>query len=288
MLELAREGQPSQGYSFDLCAHEGFSQSELFNACGLLTLLDAAVDGYACTVFAYGATGSGKVWPSPALRHVLLSSLAPSLAPNLAPIALVKTYSMSGFEQAQGKKSSRQPSEPEIHENDGLVPRSVHHIFDRIREASTAADVKFTVRASYAEVYNEQVVFDLLNFQKNTPLAVRYNVKRGFFVQGLFEVEINELVDILAVIEEGNSNRRVAGHLMNQDSSRSHSLLSIYLHSQQTDSEDGHVISKYGKVIFVDLAGSERLKRTQAQNEKETGSINKSLMTLGKVSETEE
>lgn len=34
---------------------------------------------------------------------------------------------------------------------------------------------------------------------------------------------------------------------------------------------------------FVDLAGSERLKKSNTANEKETGAINKSLMTLGKV-----
>lgn len=33
----------------------------------------------------------------------------------------------------------------------------------------------------------------------------------------------------------------------------------------------------------MDLAGSERLKKSKATNEKETGAINKSLMTLGKV-----
>lgn len=38
-----------------------------------------------------------------------------------------------------------------------------------------------------------------------------------------------------------------------------------------------------GKVSFVDLAGSERLKKSNAANEKETGAINRSLMTLGKV-----
>ena len=36
-------------------------------------------------------------------------------------------------------------------------------------------------------------------------------------------------------------------------------------------------------MTFVDLAGSERLKKSKALNEKETGAINKSLMTLGKV-----
>jgi kinesin family protein 12 len=44
-------------------------------------------------------------------------------------------------------------------------------------------------------------------------------------------------------------------------------------------------INKYGKISFVDLAGSERLKETESKGEmiKETGNINKSLFTLGKV-----
>ena len=43
--------------------------------------------------------------------------------------------------------------------------------------------------------------------------------------------------------------------------------------------------NKYGKISFVDLAGSERLKETKSKGEmlKETGNINKSLFTLGKV-----
>lgn len=43
---------------------------------------------------------------------------------------------------------------------------------------------------------------------------------------------------------------------------------------------------KNKQVVFVDLAGSERLKKSRALDGKETASINKSLMTLGKVIST--
>lgn len=44
-------------------------------------------------------------------------------------------------------------------------------------------------------------------------------------------------------------------------------------------------IKKYGRMLFVDLAGSERLKKSKSVGEmlKETGNINRSLFTLGKV-----
>ena len=60
----------------------------------------------------------------------------------------------------------------------------------------------------------------------------------------------------------------------------------IYRYSiSETVAADGHIFKKYGKISFVDLAGSERLKESKSQGEmvKETGSINKSLFTLGKV-----
>ena len=79
-------------------------------------------------------------------------------------------------------------------------------------------------------------------------------------------------------------NRKIGSHEMNKDSSRSHSILTIYLISQIVKyfkkKNGDSIIKKYGKLTFVDLAGSERLKGDMV---KETGNINKSLFTLGLV-----
>lgn len=42
----SRGNEYTSSYTFDLCAHEGFSQEEFFSSCGLKLLLKAAVDGY--------------------------------------------------------------------------------------------------------------------------------------------------------------------------------------------------------------------------------------------------
>ncbi len=86
-------------------------------------------------------------------------------------------------------------------------------------------------------------------------------------------------------MHEGMKNRKSGSHELNKDSSRSHSILTVYLISETSSPEDGHIFKKYGKISFVDLAGSERLKESKSQGEmiKETGQINKSLFTLGKV-----
>ncbi len=97
-------------------------------------------------------------------------------------------------------------------------------------------------------------------------------------------VDCTNPADLLAVLHEGMRNRKTGSHDLNKDSSRSHSIMTVYAISE-TKSEDGHIFKKYGKLTFVDLAGSERLKESKSQGEmvKETGNINKSLFTLGKV-----
>jgi hypothetical protein len=52
-----------------------------------------------------------------------------------------------------------------------------------------------------------------------------------------------------------------------------------------TEIDGGPPIVRYGKMLFVDLAGSERLKKSRSSGDmlKETGNINRSLFTLGKV-----
>ena len=98
-------------------------------------------------------------------------------------------------------------------------------------------------------------------------------------------VECTSQQDLIAALHEGMKNRKSGSHELNKDSSRSHSILTVYLISETVNEEDGHIFKKYGKISFVDLAGSERLKESKSVGDmvKETGNINKSLFTLGKV-----
>ena len=89
----------------------------------------------------------------------------------------------------------------------------------------------------------------------------------------------------MAVLHEGIKNRHSGSHELNKDSSRSHSVLTVYMISETENKEDNRVFKRYGKISFVDLAGSEKLKESKSEGimAKETGQINKSLFTLGKV-----
>lgn len=72
---------------------------------------------------------------------------------------------------------------------------------------------------------------------------------------------------------------------MNETSSRSHAVFTIFFTQQKHDAATDLVAEKVSKISLVDLAGSERADSTGAKGTrlKEGANINKSLTTLGKV-----
>ena len=73
---------------------------------------------------------------------------------------------------------------------------------------------------------------------------------------------------------------------MNEHSSRSHTILTVHIHSEEkatNEDNKGVYITRHGKINFVDLAGSEMTKKTRSEGKtlEEANNINKSLMVLG-------
>lgn len=81
------------------------------------------------------------------------------------------------------------------------------------------------------------------------------------------------------------SFRTVAATNMNETSSRSHAVFTIFFTQQRVDKITQLSTEKVSKISLVDLAGSERADSTGAKGTrlKEGANINKSLTTLGKV-----
>ena len=182
-----------------------------------------------------------------------------------------KTYTIMGRDDAINEKILKN------NKYSGIMPKSINYIWSTVSRRKE----KFYIKVSFLEIYNEQIN-DLLN-PTNANLQIRWEQKQGFFVGGLLVIECKKPEDIVEIILQGTKNRKKGSHDLNKDSSRSHSILTVYLISEvQSGSE---TYKKYGKISFVDLAGSERLKETHSKGGmlKETGNINKSLFVLGKV-----
>ena len=207
-------------------------------------LLDSVIDGFNVCIFAYGQTGSGK------------------------------TYTMAGT-----------PESP------GLTPRCVKGLFERVKSARSHG-LLCTVRTYFVELYNDRLV-DLLRKvkkksakdDKDAPkLDIKVDARKQVYVKNAEIATVAEVggeSQLLELFTQGNKMRKVGATKMNAASSRSHSIFSIIIETE--DSSNG--AQGYGKLSLIDLAGSERLDRTGATGDrlKEAQAINKSLSCLGDV-----
>nr|XP_020482030.1 kinesin-like protein KIF11 isoform X1 [Labrus bergylta] len=233
-------------YTFDMVFGPAAKQIEVYRSV-VFPILDEVIMGYNCTVFAYGQTGTGK------------------------------TFTMEG---------ERTPNEQFTWEEDplaGVIPRTLHQIFEKLTENGT----EFSVKVSLLEIYNEEL-FDLLSPSEDVTERLQLfddpRNKRGVVVKGLEEVTVHNKDEVYQILERGAAKRRTASTLMNAYSSRSHSVFSVTIHMKEI-TLDGEELVKIGKLNLVDLAGSENIGRSGAVDKRarEAGNINQSLLTLGRV-----
>ncbi|RKP19713.1 P-loop containing nucleoside triphosphate hydrolase protein, partial [Rozella allomycis CSF55] len=106
----------------------------------------------------------------------------------------------------------------------GVIPNAIIHIFNYINE-NAATGSKFLVRASFLEIYNEDV-YDLLANQE-TKLELRERSDIGVYVKNLSSFVVNSVEEMYKLMTVGNRNRSVGSTMMNARSSRSHSIFTI-------------------------------------------------------------
>ncbi|KAJ8397595.1 hypothetical protein AAFF_G00435940 [Aldrovandia affinis] len=177
-----------------------------------------------------------------------------------------KTYTMEGVR-----------NDPERR---GVIPNSFEHIFTHI---SRSQNQQYLVRASYLEIYQEEIR-DLLAKDQARRLELKERPDTGVYVKDLSSFVTKSVKEIEHVMNVGNLNRSVGSTNMNEHSSRSHAIFVITIECSELGL-DGENHIRVGKLNLVDLAGSERQTKTGAQGErlKEATKINLSLSALGNV-----
>jgi hypothetical protein len=132
-----------KSFTFDYVFDQESAQEEVYSKC-VEELVDACFEGYNATVLAYGQTGSGKTY-----------TMGTSFDTVVTQPSLMSTSSLS----------RHRPSDDE-----GLIPRAIAHLFDRIESRSSTGDLssysssslspaapKFTVLVQFMELYNEEI-----------------------------------------------------------------------------------------------------------------------------------
>jgi len=120
-------------FRFDEVFDQSSSQQQVYDEAAF-QIVEAAVEGYNGTIFAYGQTGCGK------------------------------THTMMGrFEISKGEGQ-------ELGGEAGIMPRSFTHLFSAVRSLQQRNPaVRFLLRCSFIEIYNEDLK-DLLSEGNNVRL----------------------------------------------------------------------------------------------------------------------
>ncbi|NWV25386.1 KIF9 protein, partial [Origma solitaria] len=206
-------------------------------------LVSKALQGYNGTIMCYGQTGAGK------------------------------TYTMTGATSE--------------YQHRGIIPRAIQQVF---KAAAEFLNVLVTVRISYLEIYNE-TLFDLLapglgRGIRDPQLAVR-DGPEGVYVKGLSVHPVSREEEALHLLFEarepkysGETNRVIAEHTLNKNSTRSHCIFTMYIECRSRDYKNLKCLKS--KLTLIDLAGSERLSKTGSEGHVriEASYINKSLSFL--------
>jgi microcompartment protein CcmL/EutN len=243
-----------KAFTYDYVFNQNTPQVDVYEK-SVKCLVDSLFKGYNATVLAYGQTGSGKT-------HTMGSGYLTSCK---AAVGLV----------------TKGPSSIDINDEFGVIPRVLNDLFLKIEDEKEKDDVKFTVKVSFVEVYNEEIkdLFNLKPSINQEPLNIREE-NNTIKVVNLSEIQVNSAMTTIQLLEKGSSLRVVGGTAMNDQSSRSHAIFTITL--EQIRGENDLIKSKFH---LVDLAGSERQSKTKAEGIrlKEGININKGLLALGNV-----
>ncbi|OEH76923.1 kinesin motor domain-containing protein [Cyclospora cayetanensis] len=216
--------------------------------------IERVMEGYSCSIFAHGQTGTGKTYTMLGPEIVRGCGCADpkiQLSSKAARLQLIqKRLSLA---------SSRIPSLLKS-KSCGIIPRACERIFQLVRSRygeDSGAHVK--VFASYIQVYNDKLV-DLL--------------------AGLQLFEVTSCEELLHLLLRGTFYRTFRATRMNPMSSRSHAIFQVELrHCLPTNS----AVFRQARLNLVDLAGNERcdpMKSVGKSHMEEMGAINRSLSAL--------
>ncbi|PCH36271.1 kinesin-domain-containing protein [Wolfiporia cocos MD-104 SS10] len=166
----------------------------------------------------------------------------------------------------------------------GMIPRAVGQVF-RVAEQLRSKGWEYKMEGQFLEIYNE-TINDLLGkgeFDKKKH-EIKHDSKTGrTTVTDVNVVPLASAAQVRTLLSLAQSRRTVAATLMNERSSRSHSVFTLRIRGENTLTGE----ACEGSLNLVDLAGSERLEKSGAAGDKdrlrETQNINKSLSALGDV-----
>lgn len=134
---------------------------------------------------------------------------------------------------------------------------------------------------SFVEIYNEEITDLLSNIKSTTRKLKIFSNGGNSYINGLTWLHVPDIKTAFKLLHFGLNKIKYAATGMNDQSSRSHTILTLNMIAEQ------NMEYQFSSFKFCDLAGAERIKKTGNVGDrlKEAGGINKSLLVLGRCLE---
>jgi kinesin family protein 11 len=170
------------------CYHQVFGpqslQKDLYDQ-AIVPIVNEVLEGFNCTIFAYGQTGTGK------------------------------TYTMEG--------SGRKTKNGELPADAGVIPRAVQQIFDTLESQNAEYSVKVTYLELYNEELTDLLAPEefsklAMDDKSKKPLALMEDGKGGVLVRGLEEEMVTSASEIYHLLDRGSAKRQTAETFLNKQS----------------------------------------------------------------------
>ena len=180
--------------------------------------------------------------------------------------------------QSSKSSGSRANSRPKVGSTKWRASSSRSYV---LRVLSSFIRTLLTPRRQYNETINDLLGKGEFDKKKH---EIKHEAKTGrTTVTDVNVVPLSSPTQVRTLLALAQGRRTVAATLMNERSSRSHSVFTLRIRGENALTGE----SCEGSLNLVDLAGSERLEKSGAASDKdrlkETQSINKSLSALGDV-----
>eukprot|EP00696_Hemimastix_kukwesjijk_P016108 gnl/Hemi2/4413_TR1545_c0_g9_i1.p1 gnl/Hemi2/4413_TR1545_c0_g9~~gnl/Hemi2/4413_TR1545_c0_g9_i1.p1 ORF type:complete len:868 (-),score=180.07 gnl/Hemi2/4413_TR1545_c0_g9_i1:117-2720(-) len=231
-------------FRFDKVYDEQSSQEEVFDN-SVKPIVEQVLEGFNCTIFAYGQTGTGKTFTMEGPN----ASNSEEKFKGVIPRAVEMIFNYVN-----------------THREDATIRVSYLELYNEELSDLISCEQRKAIR--------------VLEDHRGS----RNNERGNTNVQGLEEFVVHSLDDITKLMERAWKKRKTAETFLNTRSSRSHAIFTVIIQTREAIA-DGEDLIKTGKLNLVDLAGSENIGRSGAVKERatEAGHINTSLLTLGRV-----
>lgn len=243
----------SKNFTFDKVFGMYSTQDEVFKGI-VKPIVQEVLEGFNCTIFAYGQTGTGKT-------HTMQGDIHCEENAGIVPRAvkdILEQLEESGVEFT--------------------IRVSFLELYNEELQDLLSTSPPVAASAAPGPMSNAAM-------QAAPKLKLCEDSKKGSVVcQGLEEVTVLTVKDIFDILERGIQQRQTAETLCNKNSSRSHSIFTLKINIREYN-PDGEEVVRHGQLNLVDLAGSECIGRSGAKNDRarEAGTINQSLLSLGRV-----